>query len=198
MSSRRMLLGIIAASFTVAAAPAVGAPALTRLLLRAGEETGFVPNGKPQVSRTARAFLSVERGDKGYRADLRRLRAAGFRSGARLMMVAANGDPDPEGLSLVIELKSARVARKEAAAELAGAIRAQGKATIKRFTVPGVSGAKGFTATAPGRSGGAANAIFTEGHCVLLVGAAGLSGDLAAPVKAGVKAIHRRAHGRCP
>ena len=102
------------------------------------------------------------------------------------------------GLSLVVELGSRKSADAELSVQLRQDIAGQGPgARIQHFMVPGVTSARGFTVVTA-IPGSAANALFTEGRCLLLVGDAIPKGDPATPVKAGVKAIYRRTHGRCP
>jgi len=151
------------------------------------------------VYRTATGFLSGERGSKTYAADLRRLRHDGFAGAAREHMDPIDTSEQAGGLSYVVELRSHAAALDDARAELAGARSSQGTtAVIHRFTVSGVPGARGFTVAIPGRPGMAANAFWTEGRCVLLLGDVRGTGDVRSPVVAGVHAVYARTHGRCP
>jgi hypothetical protein len=67
--------------------------------------------------------------------------------------------------------------------------------TVKRFDVPGVPGAYGWTATRPGQRVG--NVSWVEGRCEMTLGNADAS-SFVAPLTAGVQAVHRRVAGRCP
>ena len=66
---------------------------------------------------------------------------------------------------------------------------------LKRFDVPGVPGAFGWTATKPGQRVG--NVTWVEGRCEMTLGNADAS-SFVAPLTAGAQAVHRRIAGRCP
>ena len=72
------------------------------------------------------------------------------------------------GLSLVVELGSRKSADAELSVQLRQDIAGQGPgARIQHFMVPGVTSARGFTVVTA-IPGSAANALFTEGRCLLL------------------------------
>jgi len=196
MRARNLTVGAIVAALSMA--PVAGAAvSLTRFIARAGEEPGFVPHGRPQTSSTASAWVAGEpRGQR--KADSARLRREGFVRAVAQQMTYLPNPRNGGGLSWVMELGSSNAALAEQRVQLRQTIAAQGKVKIRRFSIPGVPGAKGFTATLPGQPGGAANALFTEGRCLLLIGDSVPDANLAGPVKAGVRAIYRRTGGRCP
>lgn len=197
MRGRRMGLvsGVVLAC---SLAPAVSAATrLDRFLVRPGEESGFAPQGAPQVFRTARVWVAGEP-RRRRKTDSARLRREGFVRAVSRLMAYTRAPNNGGALSWVVELGSSRAAKAEQRVQLRQTIAAQGRVKIARYTVPGVPGAKGFTATVSGQPGGASNTLFTEGRCLLLVGDAIPGGDIAAPVKAAVRAISHRTGGRCP
>jgi hypothetical protein len=193
----RSLLAIATSAFCLlalaGAAPAGQGGALTRLLLTPGEETGFVPDGPVHAQATARAYAG---GFPARRAAvLRELRRVGFRAALYQLQTGAGG---AQGTSAVVEVDSPAHASTLLRFKVALNVRQNPGATITRYTVRGIPGALGFTAVSPG-GGGASNAQWAQGDCVVEVGdyrPAG-SGDLSRPVIAGARAIHRRTLGRC-
>ena len=203
MKARMITICGTAAVLGVAASPALSIPAassLTSFVLRTGEETGFKPEAPPAVYSRIAAFVHGEHDTaQEARRDSARLKAEGFRGAAIEYTILTRGPAAGSGLSSVVELGSPTAAAKELAYDVRSDIAAQGKrARIHRFTIAGVPGAVGFTATEAHTPGGAANVSFSEGDCVLLVGDSLSEGDLAGPVKAGTVAIYRRTNGQCP
>ena len=197
---RRSLAVFVGGAVLSLTAVALAAAPLESYLARRGEETGFAPRGKPSAYGTAHAFLASG-GEKGsqLRKDAARLSGDGFVRAlvehTTYLAAPANGG----GLSLVIELGSPSSAQSEQRALLREDITGEGRsAKIDRFTVADAPGATGFTVTIPGRAGAAANVLFIEGRCVLLVGDAIPHGDPAAPARAGTQAIYARTKGTCP
>jgi hypothetical protein len=179
---------------------ALAAVSLERFIARPGEEPGFTPQGKPHVYRSARAWLASG-GEKGrqLKTDTARLHHEGFVEAVVQNMAFVSAPDTGGGLSLVVELGSRKSARAEQRIQLRQDIAAQGAgATVRHFTVSGVPGARGFTAIVPGMAGLAANALFTERRCLLLVGDLIPTGNPATPVSAGVTAIYNRTNGNCP
>jgi hypothetical protein len=195
----RLMLAVCAVTAGLAAVAMAAVP-LQRFIVKRGEETGFRPQGKPHLFRTARSWLAYG-GDTGAQlaTDTARLRLEGFVQALVQNLSDDNGTPDNSGgLSLVVRLGSPGAAKAEQGVELAQDIAGQGLARIHRFKVAGVPHARGFTVIIPGAPGSAANAMFTEGSCLLLLGDAIPGTNPAPPVEAGVKAIYRRTNGRCP
>jgi hypothetical protein len=198
----RIRLRLVAAAVVAACVGgvALAAVSLSRFTARLGEETGFSPQGTPHVYRTARSWLASG-GETGRRltTDAARLNGEGFVAALVQHMTYVAAPSAGGGISLVLELGSRKSADAELPVQLRQDIAGQGVgATIRRFKIPGVPSARGFTVVISLMPGSAANALFTEGRCLLLVGDAVPTGNPATPVKAGVTAIFRRTHGRCP
>jgi hypothetical protein len=175
---------------------ALAVTSLDRFAARAGEETGFVPNGQPQIFSTARGWVTVEPPRQAKR-DAARLRREGFVLGIFQHMRSTHDARNRAGASSVLELGSSTAARAEQRTEIQEGIAALNpKDIIRRYTIPGVPGAVGYTATLAGR--GAANAFFTEGRCLLLVADNVPVGDVAGPVEMAARAIFNRTGGSCP
>ena len=64
---------------------------------------------------------------------------------------------------------------------------------LRFFTVPGVAGARGWTASEPH----VANVSWVQGRCYLTLGNQG-PGPLAGRLSSGVRAIYERTNGQCP
>jgi hypothetical protein len=73
-------------------------------------------------------------------------------------------------------------------------IRALGPvANLRFFTVRGIPGARGWTASEPQ----VGNVEWVQGRCVFVIGNAG-PGPFVGPLSAGVRAIYERTDGKCP
>ncbi len=166
-----------------------------RFLLARGEEPGYEPSGDVEKLSSAEEYAA--RGPRPQ-AEARRLRDEGFVSFVRRPLEGKEGS----GVTSLLLFASAAGAEREAAAERRSLdVNFRGW-TLKRFDVPGVPGAFGWTATnkdasdaPPGERVG--NIVWVEGRCEMTLGNAG-TGSFAAPLTAGVKAVHRRVAGRCP
>jgi hypothetical protein len=183
---------VMVAVCAVASAALAAAP-LTRWLAHPGEEPGFVAHGPPQVFSTAAKWTDVER-PAAARRDAARLRREGFVVG---VFEAMSAPGKLRGGSSALELGSAADAQAELRAEMREAISVQGRASIHRFAISGVPGARAFTAVL-GVDRGDANAFFTEGRCVMVTSDQGTAGDVAQPVTHAVQAIFHRTGGHCP
>jgi len=157
---------------------------LNAYLVKGREETGLEAPPNTTVFQTVAQWASGGNGQGQDPGDVQRLTREGFRE-AMSVNTAGVGP----GLSWVIELSSAGAATHEQAAELAESI--NGASGVKRFTVSGIPNADGFTFY----PGAASNVLFTEGRCVMLVGAAAGSASKPA-VTAGVRAIWARTHNK--
>lgn len=175
-------------------APAVAAD-VTPFLMRKGEEPGFRPGALPGATPEARETIT---GVKAFvkemdltPADARRLRSEGFLS----FTAQPIRGPETAGVSNVILYETAEGAERGMAHDLRpDVIRAFGPIeNLRFFTVPGVSGARGWTASEPH----VGNVFWVQGRCVLGLGNQG-PGDLAARVSTGARAIFRRTKGLCP
>jgi hypothetical protein len=166
-----------------------------RFLLARDEEPGYQPGGPVEKLSSAEEYAA--RGPRPQ-AEARRLRDEGFVSFARRPLEGKEG----AGVTSLRLFASAAGAKREAAAERRNLdVQFRGW-RLKRFDVSGVPGAFGWTATnrdasdaPPGERVG--NIVWVEGRCVMTLGNAGAS-SFAAPLTAGVKAVHRRVAGRCP
>lgn len=171
------------------AQPAAAKPAqepLERYLVRDREEPGFKRVGSSWTDGFAGLTSGGEFSEEGKRV----LRRSGF---VKIAAQRLEG-PDGPGLSNVQLFETADGARRwQAYDQRTESIRSQipdPAEKIRRFTVPGVPGARGWSAS------GFANVSWVQGRCVLLLGNAdntSAESDLAA----GVRAIHRRTKGQC-
>jgi hypothetical protein len=161
---------------------------LERSLLARGEEPGYEPSGPVETLSSAEEYAA--RGPRPQ-AEARRLRDEGFVSFVRRPLEGKEGP----GVTSLFLFSSAAGAKREAAAERRKlAVEFRGW-TLKRFHVPGVPGAFGWTATKPDDRVG--NVTWVEGRCEMTLGNAGAK-SFVAPLTAGVQAVHRRVAGRCP
>jgi hypothetical protein len=190
-------VGAVTAGVVLVLVPAaLAVTSLERFVARAGEEKGFVPHGQPQIFSTARGWVAVEPARQARR-DAARLRREGFVLGIFQGMTSTHDPKNRAGASSVLELGSSTAARAEQRVEMREGIAALNpKDMIRRYTIPGVPGALGYTATLAGR--GAANAFFTEGRCLLLLADNVPLGNVAGPVEMAARAIFSRTGGRCP
>jgi hypothetical protein len=166
----RIRLTLVAAAVVAACVGgvALAAVSLSRFTARPGEETGFTPQGTPHVYRTARSWLAGG-GETGRRltTDAARLSGEGFVAALVQHMTYVAAPSTGGGISLVLELGSPNSADAELPVQLRQDIAGQGLgATIRRFKVRGVPGARGFTVVISGMPGSAANALFTESRCL--------------------------------
>jgi len=73
-------------------------------------------------------------------------------------------------------------------------IRAPGPVeNLRFFTVRGVPGARGWTASKPH----VGNVLWVQGRCMLVLGNQG-PGPFAGPLSTGARAIYERTNGECP
>ena len=161
---------------------------LERFLLARGEEPGYQPTGPAETLSTAEEYAARA---PNPQAIARRIRDEGFVSFVRRELQGKEGP----GVTGLFVFKSAAGAKREVAAarrDVDGEFRGW---TVKRFDVPGVPGAFGFTATKAGQRVG--NVFWVEGRCQMTLGNADAS-SFVAPLTAGVQAVHRRVAGRCP
>ena len=124
-------------------------------------------------------------------ADAQRLRREGFIS----FTVQPIRGPRTAGISNVALFATAEGAKQNMAHELrTDVIRAFGPvADLRYFTVPGIPGARGWTASEPH----VGNLWWVQGRCVLVLGNQG-PGPFAGPLSTGARAIYRRTEGQCP
>jgi hypothetical protein len=169
---------------------------LDRFLMRSGEEPGFrqgaLPEALPQSGETITGVTAFVKDMQLPPADARRLRSEGFIS---FTVQPIRGPRGTAGITNVALFASAEGARRNMAHELrTDVIRAFGPvANLRRFTVPGIPGARGWTASKP-RVG---NLWWIQGRCVLVLGNQG-PGPFVGPLSTGARAIYERTGGHCP
>jgi hypothetical protein len=180
-----------------------GAPDLARFLMRKGEEPGFrqgaLPDAQPRARETITGVPALVKADDLSAADARRLRREGFIS---VTFQPIRGPRRTAGVSSVALFATAQGARHNMAHEARPDVIRRFVKKVRRFTVPGVPGARGFTAFKPdfapsdpeGRVG---QVYWVQGRCLLSLGNQG-PGPLVGPLSTAVRAIHRRTNGQCP
>jgi hypothetical protein len=178
-----------------------GAERLDRFLMRAGEEPGFRPGARPDAmprSRgTSTGVKALVKDMQLAPADARRMRREGFIS---VTFQPIRG-PRTAGITSVTLFAAAEGAQHDMAHEVRTDVIRTFVAKIRRFTIPGVPGAHGFTAFKPGApsdpQGNVANVFWVQGRCVLGLGNQG-PGPLVGPLSTGARAIYERTGGNCP
>jgi hypothetical protein len=106
--------------------------------------------------------------------------------------------PNAPGVSSVTLFASAQgAARWLAQEQRADYIRRQlpGGGKLRRFVVPGIPGARGWTASKAGHTVG--NIFWVEGRCLMILGNE-TTGPFDGPLATGAQAIHQRTKGQCP
>jgi hypothetical protein len=172
-----------------------GAPDLDRFLMRKDEEPGFrrgaLPGAEPRSGGTITGVKAYVKDMHLAPADARRLRSEGFIS----FTVQPIRGPRTAGVTNVALFATAEGAKHDLAHELrTDVIRASGPvATLRRFRVPGIPGARGWTASEPH----VGNVLWVQGRCVLVLGNQG-PGPFAGPLSTGARAIYERTNGKCP
>jgi hypothetical protein len=163
--------------------------------MQKNEEPGFSPGAAPGATPRTRqtiagvtAFASFQR---MTRADERRLRNEGFIS----FTVEPIRAPQTAGVSNVALYATPGGAEGSMAYDLRPrVIRSFGPVKgLRFFAVPGVPGARGWTASEPH----VGNVSWVEGRCYLALGNQG-PGPFVGPLSRGVQAIYARTKGQCP
>jgi hypothetical protein len=178
-----------------------GAENLDRFLMREGEEPGFRPGARPDaMPRSRRTITGVRALVKDMQlapAEARRWRREGFIS---TTFQPIRG-PRTAGITSVTLFATAEGAQQDMAHELRPDVIRRFLAKIRRFTVAGVPGARGYTASKPGAGsdpqGNVGNLSWVQGRCVLGLGNQG-PGPLVGPLSTGARAIYERTGGDCP
>lgn len=170
-------------------------PDLERFLMRKDEEPGFRPGAAPgAMPQSGGTITGVEAYVNDMRltpADARRLRGEGFIS---YTFQPIRG-PRTAGISNVALFETVEGAKRNLAHETrADVIRSFGPvADLRRFTVPGIPGARGWTASEPH----VGNVYWVQGRCVLVLGNQG-PGPFVGPLSKGARALYERTNGECP
>jgi hypothetical protein len=170
-------------------------PDLEKLLMQDGEEPGFVRGAQPDAQPSALDTISgLDAYVKEFgltAADKTRLQGEGF-----LTFVAApiKSGAETAGVTNVALYETAAGAAHSLANDLQPAVinlggQLQG---LQFFDVPGVPGARGYTATEPH----VANVLWADGRCYYVLGNAG-PGDLKTQLIKGVTAMYARTKGQC-
>jgi hypothetical protein len=162
---------------------------LTRFLMRKDEEPGFRPVERARTETGVEAFV------KGglTQSDTRRLRSEGFIS---FTFQPIEG-PRTAGVTNVHLFKTAEGAKHRMAHELRPSVLRRFVQNIRqRFPVPGVPGARGFTADDQHRHP-IGHVLWVQGRCLLVLANEG-PGPFAGPLSTGARAIHKRTRGQCP
>jgi hypothetical protein len=168
---------------------------LDQFLMRKDEEPGFRPGARPdQTPRSRGTITGVNAFVNDMHlapADARRLRSEGFIS---FMSQPIRG-PRTAGVTNVALYETAEGAKHSLAHELRpDVIRAVGPVeNLRYFAVPGVPGARGWTASKPH----VGNVQWVQGRCLLVLGNQG-PGPFAGPLSKGARAIYERTNGQCP
>ncbi len=198
--ARVAVLGVLVALCACGAAIAAS-PSLSSFLLRSHEQPGYViTRGTHKTQRSAAAYAKwagVSSADQNAYAE--RLKKAGF---VKATDEQLHGRKSRQGFSLVVVFKHHAGAKELAGILIKNAYSEQQGAKLRSFKVPGVSSARGVTATE--KPDATANVYWTEGRCtfgsgLLLPHGYTLSSKrIAAAAVAGVKSQHARTHGKCP
>ncbi|HZO60150.1 MAG TPA: hypothetical protein VFB51_10700 [Solirubrobacterales bacterium] len=173
---------------TAAAQPAKAD--LERVLMQAGEEPGFEPVEEPRTDHGVQSLVG------GYSADeVERLRRAGFIS---ITFQPLSADDGNAGVTTVLLFKTAEGARAWLDYETSneGIDSMVPGAKPKRFTVPGVPGARGWTGR-DRHDNPIGHVFWVQGRCEMLLGNEG-EGDFVKPLSIGAQAIYDRTKGVCP
>jgi hypothetical protein len=152
-------------------APAFAAAAIppASLVLAPSELPGFAGAKiklRSGTSASSYAKVVLEEKPREVRKEVVTLKRERFREGVQELLTSGQG----EALSLALVFASARAAQKEFKARRSEAVKAQGRAKVKRFTVAAIPGSFGFSASEPGHPYAAANVLFATGRCYFLVG----------------------------
>jgi hypothetical protein len=178
------MAGLCAVAFSTGLARSSSSLTLEQRVLRPSEFKGFSSIGPHPVIRSASAW-------SGGNLPLAALRKNGFVAGVReeLHARALNAD----GLSVAAQFRTAKGAQAEVRAELAYFRRTN---SLKHFSVRGIPGAYGYSASSAGFRG--YNVYFTDGAFQFLVGAGFSTTASKKPSKAKVisaaAALYRRVH----
>jgi hypothetical protein len=174
---------------------------LGRYLMRRGEEPGFRPGAAPgALPRESGTITGVKALVNEWRlsaADERRLSSDGFIS---LTFQPIRG-PRSAGVAEVSLYESEQGAKRTLAHDLRPEVirAASPVAKLRFFSVRGIPGARGWTASVPGEPASRAvgNVLWVQGRCVHVLGNQG-PGPFVGPLSRGARAIFERTSDRCP
>jgi hypothetical protein len=162
----------------------------TRFLMRDGEQPGY-RRVETVLTDDAETFAVHARLTKAERGLMRS-------TGMGPATYQPTEGPEARGVTSVTLFAGARGARQWLAQEMReDYIRRQlpegGK--LRRFVVPGIPGAHGWSATKGSRIVG--NIFWVQGRCLMILGHES-SGSFDGPLATGAHAIYKRTKGRCP
>jgi hypothetical protein len=162
----------------------------TRFLMRDGEQPGY-RRVESVLTEDAETFAVHARLTKG---ELSLMRGTGMGTAT----YQPTEGPGSRGVTSVTLFAGAQGARRWLAQEMReDYIRRQlpegGK--LRRFVVPGIPGAHGWSAIKGSRIVG--NIFWVQGRCLMILGHE-TNGPFDGPLAAGAHAIYRRTQGRCP
>jgi hypothetical protein len=171
-------------------------PDLEKLLMRDGEEPGFVrgalPGAQPSALQTLIGVDAFVEDLHLTAEDEQRLKDEGF-----LAFTAApiRGGTESAGVTNVALYESATGAQHSMANDLRPEVITAGGPLkgLTFFDVPGVPGARGWKATDPP----VGNVAWVDGRCYFVLGNQG-PGNLQSQLTTGVAAIYARTKGQCP
>jgi hypothetical protein len=162
----------------------------TRFLLRDGEQPGFRRVDSVRTE-SAEAFAEHARLTKAERS---RMRGAGM----GLATFQPTEGPSAVGVTSVTLFASAQGATRWLAQEQReDYIRRlmPGSGKLRRFTVPGIPGARGWTASKGTHVVG--NILWVQGRCLMVLGNES-TGPFDGTLATGAHAIYQRTKGQCP
>ncbi len=173
---------------------------LGRYLMRRDEEPGFRPGAAPGAMPRERGTVT---GVKAFvaemrlpAADERRLGSEGFIS---YTFQPIRG-PRSAGITNVSLYETPEGAERSLAHELRPDVIGAGGPLedIRSFSVPGIPGARGWTASLPGEPASrVGNVLWVQGRCMHVLGNQG-PGPFVGPLSRGARAIYERTSDRCP
>jgi hypothetical protein len=184
--------------WSVSAAGAVQPP---QLLPRSGEMPGFKPSS-PIYRQTTIAQVVYSDPRAVRKSDSSHLRRAGFIASAYQQQAGDGGGRN--GLAAYFQFHTPAGARRYLNFYFAGNSQpgpwneSASQARFGRFRIRGVPGARGSTQVARHKKGAAANLLWIEGRCVILVGDhVPVRAPDTHPLIAAAQAIYRRTRGAC-
>jgi hypothetical protein len=171
-------------------------PDLEKLLMRDGEEPGFVrgalPGAQPSALQTVTGVDAFVEEMHLSAEDKKRLQDEGF-----LVFTAGpiRGGSESAGVTNVALYETPTGAQHSMANDLRREVITAGGPLqgLTFFDVPGVPGARGWKATDPP----VGNVAWVDGRCYYVLGNQG-PGNLQSQLTTGVAAIYARTKGQCP
>jgi hypothetical protein len=185
-----------AATALAASSPSAAATHLAAtFVVRGGDVKDYEPAGSATRFTTAAAW-------GGKKSALTaRLEQEGFVAAASEYTLYTPKGGTGGGISWALELGSAGDASRELAADYKQlAVSSMGASVVKRYSLPGIRSSRAWTTQALGFA--AANVLYSEGRCVLLIGIertiGGSLANVMAPLQTAAQTIYRRTHRTCP